>query len=89
VTRKAHPRKRAPTLTTFRAPLVYGVYRICVTAGATMVLARHSLVRVAVDVEMLNALLLPIVIGFLVALAWTTLRRPYRLCAWLRSWCWK
>jgi len=62
-----------------RAPLFYGIYMICVIAGAVMVLASHSLVRVAVDVEILNALLLPIVIGFLVALAWTTLPRPYRL----------
>jgi hypothetical protein len=44
-----------------------------------MVLASDSLVRVAVDIEMLNALLLPIVIGFLVALAWSTLPRPHRL----------
>lgn len=47
--------------------------------GAATVLASHSLIRVGVDVEILNALLLPIVIGFLVALAWTTLPRPHRL----------
>ena len=35
------------------------------TVGAVTVLASHSLIRV--DVEILNALLLPIVIGFLVA----------------------
>ena len=64
-----------------RASLFYGSYIACVTAGAAMVLASHSLVRVAVDVEILNALLLPVVIGFLVALAWTTLPRPYRLRA--------
>jgi Mn2+/Fe2+ NRAMP family transporter len=62
-----------------RAPLFYGIYALCVIAGAAMVLASHSLVRVAVDVEILNALLLPIVLGFLVALAWSTLPRPHRL----------
>jgi Mn2+/Fe2+ NRAMP family transporter len=62
-----------------RAPIFYGIYAVCVIAGAVMVLVSHSLVRVAVDVEILNALLLPIVIGFLVALAWTALPRPHRL----------
>ncbi len=62
-----------------KAPLFYGIYTACVVVGAAMVLASHSLVRVAVDVEILNALLLPIVIGFLVALAWTTLPRRHRL----------
>jgi len=62
-----------------RAPLFYGIYTICVIAGAAIVLVSHSPVRVAIDVEILNALLLPIVIGFLVALAWTTLPRPHGL----------
>ncbi len=62
-----------------RAPFFYGIYTVCVIVGAAMVLASHSLVRVAVDVEILNALLLPIVVGFLVALAWTTLPRPHHL----------
>jgi len=61
------------------APLFYGIYAACVTVGAAIVLASHSLVRVAIDVEILNALLLPVVIGFLVALAWTTLPREHRL----------
>jgi len=63
------------------ASLFYGIYTACVTVGAAIVLASHSLVRVAVDVEILNALLLPLVIGFLVALAWTTLPHPHRLRA--------
>ncbi len=61
------------------APLFYGIYTGCVAVGAGAVLASNSFVRVAVDVEVLNALLLPVVIGFLVALALTTLPRPYRL----------
>ncbi len=62
-----------------RAPLFYGLYIACVTGGASLVLASHSLVSLAVDVEILNALLLPVVVGFLLALAWTTLPRPQRL----------
>jgi Mn2+/Fe2+ NRAMP family transporter len=61
------------------APLFYGIYAGCVAVGAGAVLASSSFVRVAIDVEVLNALLLPVVIGFLVALALTTLPRPYRL----------
>ena len=61
------------------APLFYGIYTGCVAVGAGAVLASGSFVRVAVDVEVLNALLLPIVVGFLVALAVKTLPRPYRL----------
>lgn len=62
-----------------RAPLFYGIYAASVIAGAGLVLASRSLVQLAVDVEILNALLLPVVIGFLVALALTTLEHPHRL----------
>jgi Mn2+/Fe2+ NRAMP family transporter len=61
------------------APLFYGIYGACVIAGAATVLASHSFVHVAITVEIVNALLLPVVIGFLVALAWTTLPQPYKL----------
>lgn len=61
------------------APLFYGIYIGCVTIGAAAVIASGSFVSLAVDVEVLNALLLPLVIGFLVALAWTTLPPAYRL----------
>ena len=44
-------------------------------------LASSSLVRLAVDVEILNALLLPLVLVFLVLLAHRALPRPYRLAA--------
>ena len=46
-------------------------------AGAALVLASGSLVRLAVHVEILNALLLPLVLGFLVAIAFRVLPRPY------------
>jgi Mn2+/Fe2+ NRAMP family transporter len=60
-----------------RARLFYGIYVAAVVAGAALVLASGSLVRLAVHVEILNALLLPLVLGFLVALAFRVLPRPY------------
>ncbi|HEY7893116.1 MAG TPA: divalent metal cation transporter [Solirubrobacteraceae bacterium] len=61
------------------APLFYGLYLTCIAVGAGMVLASNSLIRLAIDVEILNALLLPLVVGLLLALAWTTLPHPHRL----------
>ncbi len=59
------------------APLFYGIFAAAVVTGATLVLASRSLVRLAVHVEILNALLLPLVLGFLVVLAVRVLPRPY------------
>jgi len=52
-----------------RAPLFYAIYAGAVLAGAVAVLASGSLVRLAVDVEIVNALLLPLVLGMLVLVA--------------------
>lgn len=60
-----------------QAPLFYGIYAAAVATGAALVLTGGSLVRLAVHVEILNALLLPLVLGFLVALAFRVLPRPY------------
>ena len=68
-----HSLADAPT----RAPLFYGIYAAAVAGGAGLVLASGSLVRLAVHVEILNALLLPLVLGFLVAIAVRVLPRPY------------
>jgi Mn2+/Fe2+ NRAMP family transporter len=60
-----------------RARLFYGAYTAIVAAGAALVLASASLVRLAVDVEILNALLLPLLFGFLAVLTRRAL--PQRL----------
>jgi Mn2+/Fe2+ NRAMP family transporter len=60
-----------------QAPLFYGLYAAAVTLGATLVLTSHSLVRLAVEVEILNALLLPLALGFLVLLAFRVLPREH------------
>jgi Mn2+/Fe2+ NRAMP family transporter len=61
------------------ARLFYAFYAAVVAGGAALVLASGSLVRLAVDVEILNALLLPFVLVFLALLAHRALPRPYRL----------
>ena len=60
-----------------QAPLFYGLYAAAITLGATLVLTSHSLVRLAVQVEILNALLLPLAVGFLVLLAFRVLPREH------------
>lgn len=62
-----------------QAPVFYGAYFLALAVAAGLVLVSRSLVRLAVAVEIMNALLLPIVLGFLVALAWKVLPEPYRL----------
>ena len=62
-----------------RAPLFYAIFVGAVALGAAAVLVSGSLVHLAIDVEILNALLLPLILGMLVALARTALPRPYRL----------
>ena len=60
-------------------PLFYGAYFFSLLVAGALVLVSASLVRLAVAVEVGNALLLPIVLGFLLALAWKALPEPYRL----------
>lgn len=62
-----------------RAPLFYGLFTASVAIGAALVLTSGSLVRLAIDVEILNALLLPLVLGFLALLAFRVLPHSYRL----------
>jgi len=61
------------------APLFYAIYVAAVVAGAGAVLSSRSLVRLSVDVEIVNALLLPFVLGMLVLIARSALPRAYRL----------
>ena len=66
----------------FRAPWFYGVYATCVVAGAAMVALWPNLVALSVDVQVMNALLLPVVLGFLIALAVWALPPAVRLRGW-------
>ena len=60
------------------APWFYVVYTLALVAGAAIVLSGVNLVTLSVGVQVMNALLLPIVLGFLYLLA-RRLPEPHRL----------
>jgi Mn2+/Fe2+ NRAMP family transporter len=60
------------------APWFYGIYTATLIAGALLIVSGVDLVRLSVGVQVMNALLLPIVLGFLYLLA-RRLPNPYRL----------
>jgi Mn2+/Fe2+ NRAMP family transporter len=60
------------------APWFYGIYTVALLAGGLIVASGVNLVRLSVGVQVMNALLLPIVLGFLFLLA-RRLPEPYRL----------
>jgi len=57
----------------------YGLYVLAHVIGAVIVLASFDLVSLTVDVEVLNAVLLPVVLGFLLALEAKALPATYRM----------
>ena len=61
------------------APWFYGVFTACLVLSGALVVSGINLVKLSVAVEVLNALLLPIVLGFLFALALKTLPDEHRL----------
>ncbi|CAB1127794.1 Mn2+ and Fe2+ transporters of the NRAMP family [Candidatus Hydrogenisulfobacillus filiaventi] len=73
------------------APLFYLLYILANLTGAALVFSGIPLVRLTLDVEVMNALLLPVVLGFLLALearvlpARYRMRGAYRLAAWTAS----
>jgi Mn2+/Fe2+ NRAMP family transporter len=60
------------------APWFYGVYTLVLVAAGALVSSGANLVRLSVGVQVMNALLLPIVLMFLYLLA-RRLPAPYRL----------
>lgn len=57
----------------------YAVYALSHILGAVVVLASADLIALAVDMEVLNALLLPLALGFLLALEAKALPREHRM----------
>ena len=57
----------------------YLAYAAIHLAGAALVLTSMDLIRLSIDVEVMNALLLPVVLGFLLALEATALPRHWRM----------
>jgi Mn2+/Fe2+ NRAMP family transporter len=66
----------------FEAGWFYGVYVLCVAGAAALVRLVPDLVWLNIAAQVLNAFLLPLVIGFLVALAVKTLPESLRLSGW-------
>ncbi|MGB8840904.1 MAG: divalent metal cation transporter [Aliidongia sp.] len=64
------------------APWFYGVFIASLIAGGCLVMSGASLVQLSVAVSVMNAALLPIVLGFLFLLARMALPAPYRLTGW-------
>jgi NRAMP (natural resistance-associated macrophage protein)-like metal ion transporter len=71
--------RRSLELRPLQARWFYGVYAACVVAGATLVAVWPNLVSLNVGVQVMNALLLPLVLGFLIALSIVSLPRERRL----------
>jgi len=68
------------------APWFYGIFTACLIAGGLLVASGVNLVNLSIAVEVMNALLLPIVLGFLYLLGLKALPKPYRvkgLYAWV------
>ena len=68
------------------APWFYGIFSACLIAGGLLVASGVNLVNLSIAVEVMNALLLPIVLGFLFMLGLKALPDAYRLkgiYAWL------
>ena len=72
-----HTLERSPK----EAKWFYGVYALTLIAGALIVSSGVDLIAISVGVQVLNALLLPLVLGFLYLLA-RRLPEPYRLEGW-------
>lgn len=62
-----------------KAPWFYAVYTLVLIAGGLIVLSGINIIRLNVAIEVMNALLLPIVLGFLFLLARKTLPPKYQL----------
>lgn len=62
----------------------YIMYTLAHVIGAVLVLANFDLVNIAVAVEVMNALLLPIVLGFLLLLEARVLPEQYRMHGWYK-----
>jgi Mn2+/Fe2+ NRAMP family transporter len=66
----------------FEAKWFYAIYTICVVGGAGLVAVAPDLVSLNVAVQVMNAFLLPIVLGCLVRLAMVALPPAQRLRGW-------
>ncbi|HEX3575408.1 MAG TPA: divalent metal cation transporter [Rhodopila sp.] len=71
--------RRSLELHPLEAHWFYGVYALCVVFGALVVAVWPDLVSLNVAVQVMNAFMLPMVLGFLIALAVKALPRAHSL----------
>lgn len=64
------------------APWFYSIFIIALIAGSILVSTDVHLINLNIAIEVMNALLLPIVLGFLYLLAIKILPKPYELKGW-------
>lgn len=66
----------------------YTIYILAHVIGAFLVLVNFDIVGIAILIEVINALLLPIVLGFLLALEAKALPNQYRMHGWYKWLVW-
>ncbi len=76
--------RRSLELRPMQARWFYGCYAVCVVGGALVVGLAPNLVTLNVAVQVMNALLLPLVLGFLFLLAIKALPAHVRLRGWYK-----
>jgi NRAMP (natural resistance-associated macrophage protein)-like metal ion transporter len=64
------------------APWFYGVYTLTLIIGGIVITSGINIVNLSVAVNVMNALLLPIVLGFLFMLAFKALPEKHRIKGW-------
>lgn len=64
------------------APWFYGIFTVTLIAGSILISTNVPLISLNIAIEVMNALLLPIALGFLFMLAYKILPEPYRLKGW-------
>jgi NRAMP (natural resistance-associated macrophage protein)-like metal ion transporter len=74
--------RRSLELRPTQARWFYGIYAACVVVCAVLVAIWPDLVSLNVGVQIMNALMLPLVLGFLIALAVRALPAEHRLRGW-------
>jgi hypothetical protein len=62
-----------------QAPWFYAAFALILLAGGALVASGVSLIRLSIAMGVVNALLLPVALGFLFQLARTKLAEPMRL----------
>jgi len=71
--------KRSLSHHPLEAPWFYGIFSLSLVLAAILVASGVNLIALSIGVQVVNALLLPIVLGFLFLLARDALPAPYRL----------